>query len=117
MFHEISRLPEFEKDMRRLLKKFKTLEEIKKTIDEHKSILKERFKINSIGICGSYVRKAEKAKSDIDILVDFYETIDLLEFVELEDFLSEILRVKVDLVMKETLKPRVNYPDLTDGAS
>jgi len=74
----------------------KSLEEIKKTIDEHKSILKEKFKINSIGICGSYVRKAEKAKSDIDILVDFYETIDLFEFVELEDFLREILNVKVN---------------------
>ncbi|MBA7684699.1 hypothetical protein ES703_93106 [subsurface metagenome] len=53
------------------------------------------------------MRKAEKAKSDIDILVEFYETIDLFEFVELEDFLSEALGVKVDLVMKETLKPRI----------
>ncbi len=85
----------------------KSLEEIKKIINEYRPILKERFKINSIGICGSYVRKAEKAKSDIDILVEFYETIDLFEFVELEDFLSEALGVKVDLVMKETLKPRI----------
>ena len=53
------------------------------------------------------MRKAEKAKSDIGILVEFYETIDLFEFVELEDFLSEALGVKVDLVMKETLKPRI----------
>ncbi len=85
----------------------KSLEEIKKIINEYRPILKERFKINSIGICGSYVRKAEKAKSDIDILVEFYETIDLFEFVELEGFLSEALGVKVDLVMKETLKPRI----------
>ena len=85
----------------------KSLEEIKKIINEYRPILKERFKINSIGICGSYVRKTEKAKSDIDILVEFYETIDLFEFVELEDFLSEALGVKVDLVMKETLKPRI----------
>lgn len=53
------------------------------------------------------MRKAEKEKSDVDILVKFYETIDLFEFVELEDFLSEALGVKVDLVMKETLKPRI----------
>jgi len=32
---------------------------------------------------------------------------DLFEFVELEDFLSETLGVKVDLVMKEMLKPRI----------
>ena len=85
----------------------KSLEEIKKIINEYRPILKERFKIKSIGIFGSYLRKEEKEKSDIDILVEFYETIDLFEFVELEGFLSEALGVKVDLVMKETLKPRI----------
>jgi predicted nucleotidyltransferase len=35
----------------------KSLEEIKKIINEYRPILKERFKINSIGICGSYVSK------------------------------------------------------------
>ena len=85
----------------------KDLEEIIKIINEHKPILKERFKINSIGIFGSCVRRKQREKSDVDILVDFYETIDLFEFVELEDFLSEALGVKVDLVMKETLKPRI----------
>jgi len=85
----------------------RNLEEIKKIINEHKSILEERFKVNSIGIFGSYVRKSQKEKSDIDVLVGFYETIDLFDFVELEDFLREILSVKVDVVMKETLKPRI----------
>ena len=33
--------------------------------------------------------------------------IDLFKFIELEDFLSKILDLKVDLVMKETLKPRI----------
>jgi hypothetical protein len=85
----------------------RNLEEIKKIINEHKPILEERFKINSIGIFGSYVRKSQKKKSDIDVLVGFYETIDLFEFVELENFLRKILSVKVDVVMKETLKPRI----------
>lgn len=85
----------------------RNVEEIKKIINEHKPILEERFKINSIGIFGSYVRKSQKKKSDIDVLVGFYETIDLFEFVELENFLRKILSVKVDVVMKETLKPRI----------
>jgi len=85
----------------------RNLEEIKKIINEHKPILEERFKVNSIGIFGSYVRESQKEKSDIDVLVGFYETIDLFDFVELEDFLREILSVKVDVVMKETLKPRI----------
>jgi len=85
----------------------RNIEEIKKIINEHKPILEERFKVNSIGIFGSYVRKSQKEKSDIDVLVGFYETIDLFDFVELEDFLREILSIKVDVVMKETLKPRI----------
>ncbi len=88
-------------------KVIRSLEEIKKIINEHKSILKEKFKVSSIGVFGSYVRKEEQEKSDIDILVGFYEVIDLFKFIELEDFLSKILGVKVDLVMKETLKPRI----------
>ena len=50
---------------------------------------------------------AQKKKSDLDVLVEFYRTIDMFTFVELEDFLSEVPGVKVDLVMKIALKPRI----------
>jgi predicted nucleotidyltransferase len=50
---------------------------------------------------------AQKKKSDLDVLVEFYRTIDLFTFVELEDFLSEVPGVKVDPVMKSALKPRI----------
>jgi len=40
-------------------------------------------------------------------LIDFYSTIDLFEFIELENFLGEKLGGKVDLVMKDTLKPQI----------
>jgi predicted nucleotidyltransferase len=40
-------------------------------------------------------------------LVDFYEPISLFKFIELEDFLSQHLGVKVDLVMKDALKSRI----------
>jgi len=32
---------------------------------------------------------------------------DLIKFVELEEYLSELLGIKVDLVMKSALKPRI----------
>lgn len=38
----------------------RNLEEIKKIINEHKPILEERFKVNSIGIFGSYERARRK---------------------------------------------------------
>jgi len=32
---------------------------------------------------------------------------ELLKFIELENYLSDLLKVKVDLVMKSALKPRI----------
>ena len=72
-----------------------------------KPLLRERFKVQTIGLFGSYVRGEEKKTSDLDILVDFSETISLFKFIELEDFLTQELEVKVDLVMRDALKPRI----------
>ena len=83
------------------------IEGIKSKIRKIMPILRDKYKIKTIGIFGSYVQGEQKKKSDIDILVEFYETIDLFTFVELEEFLSEALGIKVDLVMKDTLKPRI----------
>ena len=85
----------------------KDIEKIKRRINEQKLFLKEKFKVESIGIFGSYLRGEQSGESDIDILVEFHSTIDLFEFIELENFLSEILGSKVDLVMKDTLKSRI----------
>ncbi|MBS7651203.1 MAG: nucleotidyltransferase family protein [Halobacteria archaeon] len=87
----------------------KNIEEIKKKLEELKPFLKEKFKLKSIGIFGSYIRGEEKKGSDLDILVEFEESagLSLLDFIRLENYLSEELGVKVDLVEKSTLKPRI----------
>jgi len=85
----------------------KGLEEIKNEIRKSMPILKDKYKVKTIGLFGSYIRGEQGKKSDVDILVEFYETIDLFTFIELEEFLSETLGVKVDLVMKDTLKSRI----------
>ncbi len=53
------------------------------------------------------MRGEGRKKSDLDILVEFYEVINLLDFVALERELSELIGEKVDLVMKSALKPRI----------
>ena len=87
----------------------KRIEEIKKKLAELKPSLKEEFKVRSIGVFGSYLRGEEKKGSDLDILVEFEEWagLSLLDFIGLENYLSEALGVKVDLVEKSTLKPRI----------
>ena len=84
-----------------------TTETIKAKLIAYKPFLVERYGVKEIGIFGSYVRGDQKQKSDVDILVDFTGTISLLDFIHLENELSDLLGVKVDLVMKTALKPRI----------
>ena len=85
------------------------LEEIKRILQEHREELREKYRVKEIGIFGSYVRGEQRRKSDLDVLVEFEPDagIDLISFVELEDYLSRLLGIKVDLVMKSALKPRI----------
>ncbi len=85
----------------------KSLEEIKNKLRELEPILKQEFKIGEIGLFGSYVRGEQNEKSDLDVLVKFDVTPDLLKLCEIKEYLSEKLGVKVDLVMKTSLKPRI----------
>ena len=82
-----------------------TIDQIKKTLSEHKEELKQNYQVKDIGIFGSYVRGEQKKKSDVDILVDFEESseLSLLDFIGLENYLTDLLGVKVDLVEKGTL--------------
>ena len=92
-----------------------TIEKLKSTLALHREELSRKFKVKEIGFFGSYVRQEQNKKSDLDILVTFYETIDLFTFVELENYLSDILGVKVDLVMKEGIKPRLKERILSEA--
>jgi len=81
--------------------------EIREILTKNRNMLSKKFQVKEIGLFGSYVRGEQKESSDIDILVEFEETPTLLEFIELENCLTELLGVKVDLVMKRALKPKI----------
>lgn len=66
--------------------------------------LQRRYQVKSLGVFGSYIRGEQKSKSDLDLLVEFNETPSLFQFIRLENKLSEIFGVRVDLVMKNSLK-------------
>jgi len=83
------------------------IEIIKARLLEQKPILAERFKVKEIGIFGSLVRGEQGEASDIDILVEFSEPVSLFTFIDLEDYLSEVLGAKVDLVSRKALKPHI----------
>ena len=83
------------------------LDEIKKLLSDYKSVLKDKYHLNTLGVFGSFVRSEQADDSDLDILVDFTAPISLFEFIEMEEELSQILGVKVDLVSRNALKPYI----------
>jgi predicted nucleotidyltransferase len=87
----------------------KTLKEIKAELETLKPSLKERFEVETIGVFGSYTRGEQTKKSDIDILVTLSKDahVGLFEFMDLEEFLTKKLGVKVDLGTKASLKPHI----------
>jgi len=84
-----------------------TFEEIKLCLKENFELISAEYKVKTIAVFGSYVRGEQKEESDVDILVEFNEPIGFFKFIELEDYLSNILGPDVDLVSKKALKPRI----------
>jgi uncharacterized protein len=60
-----------------------------------------------LGIFGSYVRSEQNEESDVDLLIDYEEAPSLLQLIDLENYLSDHLGIKVDVVTKRGLKPRI----------
>ncbi|OGS43817.1 MAG: nucleotidyltransferase [Elusimicrobia bacterium RIFOXYD2_FULL_34_15] len=87
----------------------KKLEKIENIIKEHKTELKKDFNIKRIGIFGSYIRGEQSNKSDLDVLVEFKEPISLLKQAALWNYLSELLRIKIDLVCKRKIRPELKH--------
>lgn len=85
----------------------KTSSEIEKILKENIQNLKRDYHLDSIGIFGSFLREEQNQDSDVDILVDFKKPISLIKFIRLENDLSKILGIKVDLVMRKALKPNI----------
>jgi len=85
----------------------KTLEEIKAQLEQLKPMLKEKFEVETIGVFGSFSRGEQTKRSDVDVLVVFAEDarVGFFKFLDLEEFLTRELGVKVDLVTRDALKP------------
>ncbi|QID32346.1 HepT-like ribonuclease domain-containing protein [Pampinifervens florentissimum] len=89
--------------------KEKTLPTLELFMEELLSLLpylRERYGVKELGVFGSYLRGEQRQDSDLDLLVDFEKDISLWDVMELEEFLSERLGVRVDLIMKSSLRFR-----------
>lgn len=90
------------------------LDKIIKKLSKLKPILQKDYFVNEIGIFGSYVRNQQTENSDIDILVDFSDEIDIFTVADLINWLGAIFGKKIDIVNKKTLRPRIGKTILSE---
>jgi predicted nucleotidyltransferase len=89
------------------------LEHLRKILPD----LERRYKVKTLGVFGSYVRGEQSKRSDLDLLVEFYDSPSLLKFIDMELYLSDLLGIKVDLVMRDALKPAIGERILKETVS
>ncbi|WOF15437.1 nucleotidyltransferase family protein [Methanoplanus sp. FWC-SCC4] len=75
------------------------LDTIVATLNKNYTRLSQKYKISEISVIGSYARGEQTENSDLDIMVDFFEPVGW-EVVDLRDELEELLKLKIDLVLK-----------------
>jgi len=93
----------------------KTLNEIKEIVRRHQPELSRRYQIRVIGVFGSYARGEQQTESDVDLLVEVEGPISLFELAGAQVYLSEILKLNVDLVPKEDVRPELKEHILSEA--
>ena len=83
---------------------YKDKDEIIQTLKRHKEELYKKYGVKEIGLFGSFARGEETDKSDIDILVEFEKPVGLLTVSSLENYLSDLLGIKADVVRKRNIR-------------
>ncbi len=95
----------------------KSLDEIKQILGKHRATLRDEHKIKNIAVFGSYVRGEQKKRSDLDLLAEFNGPIGLLDLIGAEQYLTKILKTKVDLIPKNDVRPELKAKILKEAVT
>lgn len=72
------------------------------------------YGVKSIGVFGSFIRKDQISSSDIDFLVEFKEGEKNFDnYMGLKILLEDLFQLKIDLVIKENIKPALKQKILS----
>ncbi|MFO7801943.1 MAG: nucleotidyltransferase domain-containing protein [Desulfovermiculus sp.] len=80
---------------------------------EQKPYLRTKFNINKIGLFGSHAKGLADDSSDIDVVVELTSPLGF-EFMELCEYLEDVLGGKVDVLTSEGVK-QIRMPDIADS--
>ena len=77
-------------------------------------ILLQQYGITKAAIFGSLAKGEAKTSSDVDILVEIKNNMSLLDFIGIKIELEEVLKMRVDLVEYDTIKPLIREKILSE---
>ena len=84
------------------------LQEIREILKDKMPNIKDKYGVKNLYIFGSYVRGEQNKKSDLDILVEFEKGKKRFKnYMGLKFYLEDLFGKKVDLIIKEAVKPRL----------
>lgn len=88
-----------------------TIENIINIISKNKEVLFNNYPLTQIGVFGSYIRGEQTSDSDLDILIDYdhRKIFTVLDLIRLQDFLTDIIGIKVDIALKRKLKTAIGH--------
>ena len=96
--------------------KLPALEDLRRMLRDQMPALEEQYGVRSLAVFGSYVRGEQTRASDLDLLVELGDKrISLLDFVGMEQRLSDVLGIKVDLVETRGLRPAIGRRILAEA--
>ena len=87
--------------------------EIDLKLNQLKSELELKYSVNKIGYFGSYAKNLQNENSDLDVIVEFSNPIGWA-FFDVKDLLESELKLKVDLVTINSLKPQLKDKILSE---
>ena len=87
-------------------------EDVLRRLGEQQQVMRG-LGVRRLGLFGSVARGEGSASSDLDFLVEFERnTFDA--YMDLKFFLEELFRCDIDLVMADTIKPRLRQEILKE---
>lgn len=82
-----------------------TRDDVLRRLQEQQPMMR-RLGVRRLGLFGSIVRGQGRAGSDLDFLVEF-ERNSFDAYMDLKFFLEDLFQCSVDLVLADTIKPRL----------
>lgn len=86
-------------------------------LSRHLHEMQNRFGVASLSLFGSVARGEGKAGSDLDIMVTYTESPGFFGFLDLKDYLEQLLSCPVDLVTNKALKTQLKERILKEAIS